>query len=115
MDHVATLELSFVARFQPGFGLPEDQLSRIAARRAFVEMKASFISAASDVEGAIGALLQRQVRCADDAAQLGRLRVALLDALTPTHERTAGHREALQRHVDALFPDSGPDTCFVPL
>ena len=115
MDHVATLELSFVPRFQPGFGLPEDQLARIAARRSFVEMKRCFFSAASDIEGASGALLQRQVRSADDVAHLGRLRVALLDALTPTHERTVAHREALQRHVDALFPDSGPDTCFVPL
>ena len=115
MEQVATLELSFVPRFQPGFGLPDDQLARIAARRAFVEMKCCFLSAASDIKGASGALLQRQVRCADDVAQLGRLRVALLDALTPTHERTVAHREALQRHVDALFPDSGPDTCFVPL
>ena len=99
----------------PGFGLPEDRLARIAARRAFVELKTSFMRAASDAGGPSGELLRRKVRDADEALQLWRLRVALLAALPSGHERTAQHRSELLRQLDSVFPDSGPETGFVPL
>ncbi len=100
---------------RPGFGLPEDRLARIAARRAFVELKTSFMRAASDASGPTGELLRRKVRDADEALQLWRLRVALLAALPSGHERTAQHRSELLRQLDSVFPDSGPETGFVPL
>jgi hypothetical protein len=97
-----------------GFGLPEDRLARIAARRAFVELKTSFICAASDACGPTGELLRRKVRDADEALQLC-LRLALLAALPIGHERTAQHRSELLQQLDSVFPDSGPETGFVPL
>jgi hypothetical protein len=99
----------------PGFGLPEDRQARIAARRAFVELKTSFMRAASDACGPTGELLRRKVREADETLQLWRLRVALLAALPSGHERTAQHRSELLRQLDSVFPDSGPETGFVPL
>ena len=60
----------------PGFGLPEDRQARIAARRAFVELKSSFKNAAT-------------VPCG------------------PTAD--------LLRQLDSVFPDSWPETSFVPL
>jgi hypothetical protein len=100
---------------RPGFGLPEDRLARIAARRAFVELKTSFMRAASDACGPTGELLRRKVRDADEALQLWRLRVVLLAALPSGHERTAQHRSELLCQLDSVFPDSGPETGFVPL
>jgi hypothetical protein len=99
----------------PGFGLPDDRLARIAARRAFVELKTSFMRAASDACGPTSELLRRKVRDADEALQLWRLRIALLAALPSDHERTAQHRSELLRQLDSVFPDSGPETGFVPL
>jgi hypothetical protein len=99
----------------PGFGPPEDRLARIAARRAFVELKTSFMRAASDACGPSGELLRRKVRDADESLQLWRLRVALLAALPSGHERTALHRSELLHQLDSVFPDSGPETGFVPL
>ena len=99
----------------PGFGLPEDRLARIAARRAFVELKSSFISAASEVCGPTAELLRRKVRAADQALQLWGLRLALLAALPADEERSAHQRQALLRQLDSVFPDSGPETGFVPL
>jgi hypothetical protein len=94
---------------------PEDRLTRIAARRAFVELKTSFMRAASDACGPSGELLRRKVRDADEALQLWRLRLALLAALPKGHERTAQHRSELLQQLDSVFPDSGPETGFVPL
>lgn len=99
----------------PGFGLPEDRLARLAARRAFVELKTSFMRAATDAAGPYSDLLRRRVRDADEALQLWRLRLPLLAALPAGHARTAQHRAELLRELDSVFPDTGDDTTFVPL
>jgi hypothetical protein len=99
----------------PGFGLPEDRQARIAARRAFVELKSTFINAATVACGPTAELLRRKVRAADEALQLWRLRVALLAALPADDDRSARHRQNLLRQLDSVFPDSGPETGFVPL
>lgn len=99
----------------PGFGLPEDRLARIAARRAFVELKSGFMSAASEACGPSAERLRRKVRSADEALQLWGLRLALLAALPVDKERSARQRQALLRQLDSVFPDSGPETGFVPL
>ena len=36
-----------------GHGMPDDRLARMAARRAFVEMKQVFMRAAADVDGTV--------------------------------------------------------------
>ena len=100
----------------PGFGLPEDRLARIAARRAFVELKSSFMNAASEACGPTAELLRRKVRAADEALQLWGLRLALLAALPVDKEQSAQQRQALLRQLDSVFPeDRGPETGFVPL
>jgi hypothetical protein len=89
--------------------IPPEQLARIAARRAFVEMKHSFMRAAGDVDGPIGTLLCAKVRRATEPAHLWRLRAVLLASLPDDHERTPIHRMELHRQLDSLFGDSAGD------
>ncbi len=99
----------------PVFGMPEDRLARLAARRAFVEMKACFMRAAAEVEGSTGALLQRKVRLASEVIELWRLRLALFAAL-PRHKASAEmQRQELMQQIDSAFPEGGGNTAFVPL
>lgn len=76
---------------------------RIAERRAFVEMKTCYMSAAGDVAGTIGELLRQRVRQTNDPTELWHLRTAILCSLEPGHPSTAQHRRALQRDLDSLF------------
>ena len=88
----------------------EDLHARIAARRSFVEMKRCFMHAASGIDGPLGARLQRQVRASTSAQQLSPMRIYVLGALARATERAE-----LCRHLDSIFPDTGPETGFVPL
>ncbi|HJV95023.1 MAG TPA: hypothetical protein VJ608_03255 [Albitalea sp.] len=97
------------------FGLPDDRLARVAARRAFVEMKQAFMRASADIAGPTGEMLQRKVRAATEAMELWRLRSAVMDSLAEAHERTPSHRLELRRQLDSLFPEGGSDTSFAPL
>jgi hypothetical protein len=99
----------------PHFRFSEEHLARIAARRAFVELKTTFMRAAIDAAGPTGELLRRRVRDADEALQLWRLRFSLLAALPAQHERTEQHRAELMRQLDSVFPDTGPEAGFAPL
>ena len=112
---VACAELAISPHFLPDFGLPDERTARIAARRAFVELKASFMDAASDIDGLAGDVLRRRVRGADEPAQVWRLRAALLHALSPLHPRTPQHHLELTRQLDSLFPEPRDHTCFMPL
>lgn len=113
MDTAASLELSFNrAADLPLFGMPEDRLARVAARRAFVEMKACFMRAAAEIEGSTGALLQRKVRLAGEVIELWRLRHAVVAALPLSAEM---HRRELRQQIDSAFPEGGGNTGFVPL
>lgn len=98
-----------------GHGLPEDRLARMAARRAFVDMKQVFMRAAADVEGTVGDMLRQRVRNANEPVELWRLRAVLLASLPRTHERTLTHRIELHRQLDSLFPFNECDTEVVPL
>jgi hypothetical protein len=86
---------------------PLAKAHRIAERRAFVELKTSFLQAAGDVAGPIGERLRLRVRQTNDTTELWRLRAAILCSLEPDHPRTAQHRRDLQRDLDSLF---GPTT-----
>jgi hypothetical protein len=79
----------------------DERLARVAARRAFVEMKVSFMRSAALVRGSAGPMLQRQVRLATEVDQLCRLSDSLFGALPPDAE---GHRAELQYHLDSVFP-----------
>ncbi|HEX2009675.1 MAG TPA: hypothetical protein VJN44_01945 [Roseateles sp.] len=62
-------------------GRPEERRSRLAARRALVELKLSFTRAAVSVPGELGLALQTQVRQACEPLELWLLRGPLLEAL----------------------------------
>lgn len=88
-------------------GLLQERLARIAARRAFVEMKQSYMSAASDIASATAALLQHKVRRASEPWELWSLRAVILASLPADHERTVRHRMKLEREFDSIFSSSG--------
>ena len=113
--NAAPFEIALHQAASQSFGLPDERLARVAARRAFVEMKQAFIRAAADIDGTVGALLQRKVRSATEAVELWRLRAVVLASLAPSHERTPLHRGELHRQLDSVFPERGADTGFVPL
>ena len=58
----------------PGAGLPHDRLSRIAARRAFVDLKHNFMHAVAQVDDERGRWLREQVRRAHEPEDLLLLR-----------------------------------------
>ncbi len=96
-------------------GTPQERLARVAARRAFVEMKQVFMLATANLAGANAALLCHRVRQAADVTELWRLRESVLAALPTDTERGQRYRRELHEQLDAAFPQSGHDTSFVPL
>ncbi len=129
----------------PGAGLPHDRFARVAARRAFVELKQTFLDAldvlpavrpgagAGVVTGAgsgagagAGVLagvadvewLRQQVRSAEEPEDLWLLRALAFAALAGTDGERRRHRQALRRSLDRLFPDteaSAPSSIFATL
>lgn len=87
------------------YGMPEARLARVAARRAFVEMKQCFMRAAADIEGAVGDELQREVRQSTEVTELWGLRSALFEALPKDSMLGAIHREEMRYHLDSVFPE----------
>ncbi len=95
-------------RFTPGAGLldaglPSDRGARMAARRAFVELKHGFLRALDGVPGA--AWLVIQVQGAEEPVDLWLLRAPVFSALACAGP---GHvpRDARLRHeIDSMFPD----------
>ncbi|HZE91377.1 MAG TPA: hypothetical protein VE029_06690 [Rhizobacter sp.] len=113
--NTSTMDLTDMYATRHGFGLPEDRLARVAARRAFVEMKLCFIRAAAAIEGSLGAQLQRKVRLSTEVTDLWRLRTALFDALPRDVARANQYREEMRQQLDSAFPEQGEDTGFAPL
>ena len=105
MHNTTTMELLDTHAARHGFGLPDARLARVAARRAFVEMKICFMRAAARIEGAKALQLQRDVRMALEITDLWRLRGALFDAL-PQESHGDAHREEMRRHLESGFHDS---------
>jgi hypothetical protein len=93
-----------------GAGMPHDRRSRIAARRAFVNLKQTYLLAIDAVPGPRADWLRNQVRRAEEPADLWLLRAAVFDAL-PTRGKSP-ERDTLQRGISTLFPSVGPDSGF---
>jgi len=91
-------------------GLPADRRARLAARRAFVQLKQTFLQAIDSSPSPRADWLRQQVRGAEEPADLWQLRAAVFDVL-PAHgaQRT---RAALQREIDSTFPLSDLDSVF---
>jgi len=85
-------------------GLPAERAARIAARRAFVEMKHIFMRAVATMKDRKGEWLRSQVRLANEPLDLWLLRGPVLAALRQTDSETRGLRAELYRGLDSLFP-----------
>lgn len=92
------------------FGLPQDRLARIAARRHFVQLKQGFMQAAAQAAGSRGDWLRTLVRQANDPMDLWLLRGAVFAALPSRGPETQQLRTQLHRMLDSVFPDSSDDT-----
>jgi hypothetical protein len=97
----------------PGAGLPSDRLARMAARRAFVDLKHRFIAAVAAACDERGRWLQEQIRQAEEPEDLLLLRGHVFASLAGGDEQRIVHRRALRRSLDSLFPDSAPRSGFV--
>lgn len=90
----------------PGAGLPHDRLARLAARRVFVDLKATFMAAVASLPGPQGSWLRVQVRGAEEPVDLWLLRAAVLQALNQHDAAARTWRLQLKRSLDQIFPDS---------
>jgi hypothetical protein len=84
-------------------GTPQDRLARVAARRAFVEMKQCFMAAAGDLIGGDADLTRHRLRQAADVFDLWRLHEPLMAALPATASGDAQRRD-VREQIDTAFP-----------
>ena len=93
-------------------GLPQDRLARLAARRAFVELKNSFIAAVATLDDRRGEWLKQQIRGAEEPGDLWLLRAPVMTALSSHNEDTQRWRRELRRGLEALFPEQEVSSAF---
>ncbi len=89
----------------PGAGLPQDRLARLAARRAFVELKQDFMVATAGLPGLRGEWLRERVRKAEDPYSLWQLRHSLFMALGGNELEACTIRHALKTGLDSIFTE----------
>lgn len=87
-------------------GMPQERLARVAARRAFVDMKQEFLGAVQhlDPQDEQLAALRRAVLQANEPEDLWMLQRALLTALRRDPVDGPRMRDALRTGLDSLFP-----------
>lgn len=93
--------------------MPGDRGARLAARRAFVNLKLDFIAALADVPDT--GWLQTQVRHAEEPVDLWLLRAPVFAALGGTDPGYRQRRQQLRRGLDSVFPDLDHASGFVTL
>lgn len=86
---------------QPG-GMPADRQARLAARRAFVSLKLSFLYVVEGLEGQ--AELKRHVRRAEAPDDLWLLRAPVFAALSGDDTQQRSRRQLLNRSLETMFP-----------
>ena len=86
--------------------LSPEQAARVAARRALVALKQSFMHAVDTLDGPDADWLRRKVRQADDSVELWRLRPTIFALMPEDDARCALHRHELNRQLDSVFPES---------
>lgn len=97
------MQVAAPRHFSPGAAVPGDRRARLAARRAFVELKLTFMQALADLPQA--SWLHAQVRSAEEPVDLWLLRApvfAVLDGADPEHRQ---RRRVLRRGLDSVFPE----------
>ena len=96
----------------PGAGMPGDRSAHLAARRAFVDLKLSFLQA---LDGASGVdWLCKQVRAAEEPVDLWLLRAPVFAALAGVQPELRQRRQQLRRGLDSIFPELEPASAFAP-
>lgn len=85
-------------------GMPADRVARIAARRAFVDMKQLFMRAVQGLADRKGEWLREKVRLAVDPMDLWLLRGPVLAALQRDDDATRSLRADLYTGLDQIFP-----------
>ncbi len=98
----------------PGIGLPGDRQARMAARRAFVDLKQTYLLALAGATDAEVAWLRNQVRSAEEPVDLWLLRGPVFAALAGTEPERRRCRQMLRRGLDSVFADSEPPSNFAP-
>ncbi len=91
----------------PGSGMPGDRLARMAARRTFVDLKASFLQAVDGLPGERADWLRRQLRRAEEPIDLWMLRSAVFEELERGNHGHGGWPSTLHRSLDTVFPVFG--------
>ncbi|MBN8486159.1 MAG: hypothetical protein J0M20_00290 [Burkholderiales bacterium] len=87
-------------------GLPGDRLARMAARRAFVDLKSTFMRAVEPLQDRKGQWLQEKVRLATDPMDLWLLRGPVLAAQSGNAPEALALRAELYRAIDSVFPQA---------
>jgi len=83
-------------------GMPADRSARLAARRAFVSLKMSFLHVIADIPGLEA--LNARIRLAESPEALWDLRAPVYAALAGTGQSLKGRRQLLHRSLESLFP-----------
>jgi hypothetical protein len=94
-------------------GLPQDRQARVAARRAFVDLKRTFMHALDGLPGV--EWLVAQVRAAEEPVDLWLLRAPAFAALVGADPQVRHRRQRLRRGLDSVFPDLDEPSGFVLL
>ncbi|MBI5717056.1 MAG: hypothetical protein HZC37_05135 [Burkholderiales bacterium] len=89
-----------------------DRLAAIAARRAFVALKLTFVDAAAKVDGAHAHWLRQQVRAAEEPVDLWLLRAPLFSGLAGGQPERRQLRQRVRRALEAAFSEPQPSTAF---
>lgn len=111
--HIAEPRHFLHAPSLPGAGLPSDRMARVAARRAFVELKISCETALAGLSAEQTDWLRRLVRAAEEPSDLWLLRAPMFAALAGAGLDRRARRQTLRRALDSLFPDSeSPNSAF---
>lgn len=107
------VQTGLYGRGLPGAGLPSDRMARIAARRAFVDLKQDFMHAVAALDDERGRWLQTQVRKAEEPEDLLLLRGHVFASLAGSDAGCTERRRMLRRTLDSQFPDSAPQSGFL--
>lgn len=91
-------------------GWPGDRHARIAARRAFVALKLTFLHALQDAPA--DEWLRHQIRSAEEPVDLWLLRAPVFAALAGQDSEHRNRRQMLRRGLDSVFPDLEPASAF---
>jgi hypothetical protein len=94
-------------------GLPQDRQARAAARRAFVDLKRTFMHALDGLNGADWLLMQ--VRAAEEPVDLWLLRAPAFAALAGAGPQARQRRQRLRRSLDSVFAELDEASGFLVL